>query len=51
VIALTLDQLTDVVGGELRSPVSGVAEDTLIDGVVIDSRQAYPGALCVALPG
>lgn len=50
-IALTLEQLADVVGGELAPPVSGVAEDTLIDGVVIDSREAFPGALFVALPG
>jgi len=51
VIALTLDQLADVMGGELRPPVSGVAEATLIDGVVIDSREAFPGALFVALRG
>ena len=47
-IALSLEQVADVVGGELSSPAAGGRR---VDRVCIDSREAGPGALFVALPG
>lgn len=47
-IPLTLDQLADVVGGDLADAMDGTRT---IDSVVIDSRAAEPGALFVPLPG
>lgn len=47
-IALSLEQVADVVGGELLSEDTA---DRLVDRVTIDSRDAGPGALFVALPG
>jgi UDP-N-acetylmuramoyl-tripeptide--D-alanyl-D-alanine ligase len=47
-IALSLAQLADVVGGEL---LSEDAAGRMLDRVTIDSRDAGPGALFVALPG
>lgn len=47
-IALSLEQLADVVGGELVDPGAG---GRAIEDVVIDSRRARPGSLFVPLPG
>lgn len=47
-IRLTLDQVADVVGGELVDAADGAAE---IDDVTVDSRTARPGSLFVPLPG
>lgn len=47
-IRLTVAQLADVVGGEAARPGD---EQRVVDRVVIDSRQAGPGALFVPLPG
>ncbi len=47
-IPLTVEQLADVVGGDLTDPSAG---GRAITGVVIDSRAAGPGALFAALPG
>ena len=47
-IALTVEQLADVVGGDLAGAADPYA---VIDDVVIDSRRARPGSLFVALPG
>jgi UDP-N-acetylmuramoyl-tripeptide--D-alanyl-D-alanine ligase len=47
VIELTLAEAAAAVDGEL----TGGAGDTVITGVVVDSRAAGPGALFVALPG
>jgi len=47
-IALTLAQLADVVGGDL---LEGSADATVVRGVTIDSRSVTPGDLFVALAG
>ncbi len=47
-IRLTVAQLAEVVGGEVARPGD---DDRVVDHVVVDSRQAGPGALFVALPG
>lgn len=47
-IRLTLEQLAEVVGGELADPAGG---GRVLDAVIIDSREATPGALFVPLPG
>lgn len=47
-ISLTLDEVADVVGGELDDPADASRRVT---SVVIDSRQAVAGSLFVALPG
>jgi UDP-N-acetylmuramoyl-tripeptide--D-alanyl-D-alanine ligase len=47
-IELTLEQLSDVVGGDLPDP--SVA-DVVVRGVTIDSRTVAPGDLFVALAG
>ncbi len=47
-IPLTLAQVAEVVGGDLAHPADG---QRVCDRVVIDSREAAPGALFVALPG
>jgi UDP-N-acetylmuramoyl-tripeptide--D-alanyl-D-alanine ligase len=47
-IALSLEEVADVVGGELLSEDTA---DRVVDRVTIDSRDAGPGALFVALPG
>lgn len=47
-IALTLEQLADVVGGEVEGDRDG---DRVVDHVTIDSREARHGSLFVALPG
>ncbi|UER54004.1 UDP-N-acetylmuramoyl-tripeptide--D-alanyl-D-alanine ligase [Kineosporiaceae bacterium SCSIO 59966] len=48
-IPLTLAEVADAVGGRLAG---GAAPDSVVTGpVVVDSRQAAPGALFVALPG
>ncbi|MGH8899607.1 MAG: UDP-N-acetylmuramoyl-tripeptide--D-alanyl-D-alanine ligase [Egibacteraceae bacterium] len=47
-IVLTLEQLADVVGGEL---VDVADARRRVDAVTIDSRTAAPGALFVPLPG
>jgi UDP-N-acetylmuramoyl-tripeptide--D-alanyl-D-alanine ligase len=47
-IALSLAEIADIVGGELRD--ASAARRT-VDGVTIDSRTAGPGTLFVALPG
>lgn len=47
-IRLSLAQLADVVAGDVADPSDGVR---VVDRVVIDSRQAGPGALFVPLPG
>ncbi|HUH07240.1 MAG TPA: UDP-N-acetylmuramoyl-tripeptide--D-alanyl-D-alanine ligase [Egibacteraceae bacterium] len=47
-IPLTLAMLADVVAGELVAPSD---MDRVVDSVVIDSRQARPGALFVPLAG
>jgi len=48
VIPLTLEQLADVVGGEL---MDGADAYRCVDAVTIDSRSAAPGALFVPLRG
>jgi len=48
VIALSLEQLADVVGGDLVDPAAGARA---VDDVVIDSRRARAGSLFVPLPG
>jgi UDP-N-acetylmuramoyl-tripeptide--D-alanyl-D-alanine ligase len=48
VIELRLDALAEIVGGALIDPACGAR---IVDSVTIDSRQARPGALFVALPG
>ena len=45
---MTLDQVADVVGGDLADPADGT---TMIDSVTIDSRTATSGALFVPLVG
>jgi UDP-N-acetylmuramoyl-tripeptide--D-alanyl-D-alanine ligase len=47
-IALSLAQIADIVGGELRD--ASAARRT-VNGVTVDSRTVGPGALFVALPG
>lgn len=47
-IPLTLEQVADVVGGDLDDPADRGAE---IDDVTIDSRTARAGSLFVPLPG
>lgn len=47
-IALSLEQIADVVGGQVR-PDAAVGR--IVERVTIDSRRAGPGALFVALPG
>lgn len=47
-IPLRLEQIAEIVGGDLAGPADG---DRVADRVVIDSREAGPGALFVALPG
>jgi len=47
-IELTLEQLADVVGGDL---LDGSAADAVVRGVTIDSRTVAPGDLFVALAG
>jgi len=47
-IALTLEQLADVVGGDLSDGADGA---TVVRGVTIDSRDVVPGDLFVALAG
>ncbi|CAN5845414.1 UDP-N-acetylmuramoyl-tripeptide--D-alanyl-D-alanine ligase [soil metagenome] len=47
-IPLTLDQLADVVGGDVADATDGTRT---ISSVIIDSRAARPGALFVPLPG
>jgi UDP-N-acetylmuramoyl-tripeptide--D-alanyl-D-alanine ligase len=47
-IALRLDALAEIVGGELVDPACG---HHLVNSVTIDSRTARPGSLFVALPG
>jgi UDP-N-acetylmuramoyl-tripeptide--D-alanyl-D-alanine ligase len=48
VIPLTLEAVAEVVGGRLQDRADAGRR---VDHVVIDSRQAGPGALFVALPG
>jgi UDP-N-acetylmuramoyl-tripeptide--D-alanyl-D-alanine ligase len=48
VIPLTVEQLADVVGGDL---LEGADPHALVDDVVIDSRRVRAGSLFVALPG
>jgi UDP-N-acetylmuramoyl-tripeptide--D-alanyl-D-alanine ligase len=47
-IPLSLEQITEIVGGELRDPTAAQRQ---VDGVTIDSRSAGAGMLFVALPG
>lgn len=47
-IEMSLEQVADVVGGEL---LSLDAAERVVDRVTIDSRDAGPGTLFVALPG
>lgn len=47
-IPLSLEQLADVVAGELADPREALLA---VDAVVIDSRKATPGTLFVPLPG
>lgn len=47
-IPLTLEQLADIVGGDLLDPADGHRR---VDAVTIDSRTATDGAVFVALPG
>jgi UDP-N-acetylmuramoyl-tripeptide--D-alanyl-D-alanine ligase len=47
-IPLFLEQIADIVGGDLREPTAGRRQ---VDGVTIDSRTAGAGMLFVALPG
>lgn len=47
-IPLTLEQVADIVGGELENPADRRSE---IDDVTIDSRTARAGSLFVPLPG
>lgn len=47
-IPLRLDELADVVGGQLDDPADG---GRVVTSVTIDSRQVGTGALFVALPG
>lgn len=47
-IPVTLEQVGDIVGGELADPADAGRR---VDDVTIDSRTARPGSLFVALPG
>ena len=51
-IAIGLPELAAVTGGRLAGGAGDLAEDAVVTGpVVVDSRQAAPGALFVALEG
>jgi len=52
VIALSLTEITQAIGGELHLGGSTLTPETLIDGAVnTDSREIGPGAVFVAKPG
>jgi UDP-N-acetylmuramoyl-tripeptide--D-alanyl-D-alanine ligase len=51
-IALTLREITEAVGGELHLSGSGLTDASVIDGPVqTDSRDIVPGGIFVAKPG
>lgn len=51
-IALTVAQIAEIVGGKLADITPEQAERTVVTGTVeFDSRRITPGALFLALPG